>query len=249
MKEKMKLTKLNQIIAIEKTAKANSEAGFTASYHRAQKSDLFAGLTKVYQPLKEDGTQLPGEKRIVQATVPGIIGDIQASLEGLFDLTATKDTANGHAKANIVVGDVVVAEQVPVSTLLWLEKKLVDLKTVLGKLPVLDSADVWAFDGGMGLYRSEPVSTMRQQKVPKFITIAPATDKHAAQVVRETEDVFEGTWTTTKLSGAIPASRREQLLAQVTELQVAVKVAREEANSMTVTDVRIGARILGYLFR
>ena len=129
------------------------------------------------------------------------------------------------------------------------EKKLVDVKTFISKLPVLDPAESWIYNPGTGYWHSAPLETMRQIKKPVFLTVAVATDKHQAQVVRETEDVFTGKWTTTKLSGAIPATRRDALLAQVNELTEAVKRAREEANSMTITDVNIGADILSYLFR
>jgi hypothetical protein len=44
------------------------------------------------------------------------------------------------AKADIKVGDAVIARDVPVTYLIWLEKQLVEMATVVGKLPVLDNA-------------------------------------------------------------------------------------------------------------
>ena len=243
------MTKLNQIIAVEKTVKANTENAFTAACHLAQKPDLFSGLTKVYEPLVEDDVQLPGERKLVQAKVGSLLGDVVSALTRQFDLTATKDTANGSASADIVVNGTVLAANVPVTTLLWVEKRLVDIKAFISKLPVLDPAETWTFDNSNGYFASAPLETMRQIKKPVFLTVAPATDKHQAQVVRETEDVFTGKWTTTKLSGAIPTTRRDALLAACNELMEAVKVAREKANSADVTDVHIGESILGYLFR
>lgn len=243
------MTRLNQLIAVEKTVKANTETAFTKAYRTAEKADLFSGLTKVYEPLVEDDVTLPGEKKLVQARVDDLLDGIRALLVRQIDLTVTKDTANGSAAADIVVDGTVIAERVPVTTLLWIEKKLVDVKTFVSKLPVLDPADTWTYDTGNGYYASAPLVTMRQAKEPRFITVHPGTDKIPAQVVRETEDVFKGKWTTTKLSGAIPATRRDALLAKVNELAEAVKRAREEANSVTIEDIRIGDGILGYLFR
>jgi hypothetical protein len=242
-------TQLHKIIAVEKTVKANTENAFTKAYHLAQKTDLFAGLTKVYEPLVEDDVRLPGEQKLVQVRVSDLVDDVQAALIRQIDLTATKDTANGTATADIVVNGTVLATDVPVVTLLWIEKRLVDVKTFISKLPVLDPADTWSFDTGNGYYASAPLETMRQIKKPVFITVSPGSDKIAAQVVRETEDVPTGRWTTTKLSGAIPAARRDTLIAQVNELIEAVKVARQEANSVSVDDVRIGTALIGYLFR
>lgn len=242
-------TQLHKIIAVEKTVKTATENAFTSAYHLAQKPDQFAGLTKVYRPLIEDDVVLPGERKLIQARVSDLVDGVQAALIRQFDLTATKDTANGNAKADITLNGTVVARNVPVTTLLWIEKRLVDIKTFVSKLPVLDPSDTWDFDADNGYYASAPLKTMRQVKEAKFITVAKATDKHAEQVVRETEDVFKGEWTTTKLSAAIPATRRDQLLTQVDEMIVAVKLAREEANSISVDDVRIGTEVIGYMFR
>ena len=57
-----------------------------------------------------------------------------------------------------------------------------------------------------------------------------------------------GTWTLTKCSGAVPASRVSVLLDRIDTLAVAVKQAREEANSVDVTDVHIGKTVLDHLF-
>jgi hypothetical protein len=62
------------------------------------------------------------------------------------------------------------------------------------------------------------------------------------------EDVWVGTWTTTKFSGAIPAATRNAMLERVRKLADAVKTAREEANSIDVRAHKIGAAVLGYVF-
>jgi len=77
--------------------------------------------------------------------------------------------------------------------------------------------------------------------------LAEATDHHPAQVTVWHEDVIVGTWTTTKLSGALPASRVAELLGRVTALHDAVRHAREEANCAPARDVKIGKLILDYV--
>src|SRR5687768_3534152 len=156
------MTKLNQIIAVEKTVKANTENAFTKTLRTAEKADLFSGLTKVYEPLVEDDVTLPGEKKLVQARVGDLLNDVQDLLVRQFDLTATKDTANGSAAADIVVNGLVIATMVPVTTLLWIEKKLVDVKTFISRLPILDPAESWTYNTGTGYWQSAPLETMRQ---------------------------------------------------------------------------------------
>jgi hypothetical protein len=78
--------------------------------------------------------------------------------------------------------------------------------------------------------------------------LAEATDKHPAQVQVFTEDVLVGYWTKTEFSGALSAERVNEISTRLDELRTAVKFAREEANTIDVTDVHYGAAILDYLF-
>src|SRR4029453_1812160 len=92
-------------------------------------------------------------------------------------------------------------------------KKLGDLQnSLLRSLPVLDPADDGNLDENQGVSKSEPVPTGRTKKVPRAFEKAKATDKHPAQVEVFTEDIPVGTWTTTKLPGAFPESRKADLL-------------------------------------
>lgn len=242
------MTRLNQVIGLEKGVKAAADAALAKAQHDAQKPDLFAGLVRTYEPLDEDGYVLPSESKKVAAKVPHMVTDVRGALERLFDLTLTKDTANTVAKADIRVGDAVLARDVPVTTLLWLEKQLVSLRAFIGKLPVTDVADDWVWDPDNEVFRSATVKTMRSRKVEDFIVVVPPTDKHPAHVEKVTKDVPEGTWSTTKLSGAISPSQRDKWLAQVTAVIEAVQTAREQANMVEVVDARMGKAILDFVF-
>jgi len=247
LKEK-KMTKLNQIIALDKGVRANLERVVTNAYHQLQKTEAFTGLAKYYEPLVEEEFVYPPDNKKVTAKAPAIITDLQAAWERLFDLTLTKDSTNQQAKADIMVGGVTLATDVPVSTLIWLEKRLVDVKTVLAKMPVTDVAKDWSWDSDHQVWRSTQVKTLRQKKLDEYITVAPATDKHAAQVVKATKDVPEGHWFTTELSGALSPQQRDVYLAKVAQLTEAVKTAREQANMTEVTDRTMGNSILSFVF-
>ena len=136
----------------------------------------------------------------------------------------------------------------PVSYLLFLEKQLTDLHTFVKKLPLLDAAEDWSFDGSADCWRTEPVRTIRTKKVPRNHVKAEATEKHPAQVEVYYEDIPVGYWTTVKFSGALPAKRVNELLDRVEKLQHAVKFAREEANNLEITDQHVGEVVFGYLF-
>lgn len=242
------MAKLNQIIAVEKGAKSTLENEITRVYHLIQRSEVFNGITREYQPKDDEGETLPSEGTNVIANVEELVQAFSISMTKLFDITATKTQANTLAKANVVVDGTIILADMPVELLLFLEKRLADVKTFLSKLPVLDPAQKWELDGSAGVYKTPPVTTHRSKKVPFNHVKAPATDKHPAQVDVLFEDVTVGFWNTTKFSGAAPATQIKEWKDRVAKLQAAVQMAREEANSMTVEDVAIGQKVFTHIF-
>lgn len=167
----------------------------------------------------------------------------------LFAITLEKDSTNLSALADIVVDDVVLLNNVPVPYLLFLEKQLTDIRTVIIKLPVLDPAEDWHYDDTVGAWASAPVETTRTKKIPRNHVKAAATDKHPAQVELFYEDVVVGYWKTIKFSGAVRQKRVTELLAKVEKVQKAVKFAREQANNTeVVVDSNSSRRILDFIF-
>lgn len=244
------MTKLNAIIAVEKTAKSEGEKALTNAYQNVQKAPLLSGISRSYQPRDEEGDALPSENELVQINVESVLSEVSEGLTRLFDVTLTKESGNTEARADVVVDGTTVLTDIPVGYLLFLEKKLVDLKTFVSKLPVLDPSIRWHEDETQeaGVWSSEAVKTIRTKKVPRNHVKAEATDKHPAQVEIFTEDQIVGDWTTVKFSGAIPAARRAELVSRVNKLADAVKVAREEANSTDVANRTAGAAVFGFLF-
>jgi len=243
------MTRLNQIIAAEGGSKKRAEQQITETYQYLQKDDLFAGLTRVYSPVADDGERLPSETKIVQRTADEAYSTMSESWVDLFDLTLTKDAANMAATADIIVDGSILVEAVPVTTLLFLEKRLVDVRTVISETPTLDPAFVWTeSDSGEGQYQAESTETARTKKIPKNHVKSEATDKHPAQVETYHEDVVVGTWSAQKFSGAIPARTRTELMSRVTKLINAVKFAREEANSNEIVEQQMGEALMNYVF-
>lgn len=242
------MTKLNQIIAVEKGVKSKSYSELTEAHHAVQKQALLAGIARTYQPKDEEGELLPPESTRVQIKAEEILRQTAANLTRLFDITATKDWANCEARADVSVDGRVLVRDVPVSYLLFLEKQLSDLATFVKKLPVLDASESWTHDASTDSWKTDPVRTARSKKVPRNHVKAEATEKHPAQVELYYEDVTVGYWTTTKFSGALPAQRVNELAERVDKLGQAVKFAREEANAHEVTDQRAGESVFGYLF-
>lgn len=240
-------TKLCQIIAVEKSAKNKAHTGLTEVYQKVQKPALLTGISRTYRPKDELGEQLPAEATKVQLSAQSVLQDAAKLMTELFDVTATKDYGNCTAVADVVLGETTIAKAVPVTYLLFLEKKLVDVHTLVSKLPVLDSSEEWTYEANVGCFASKPSETTRTKKVFVPLVLAPATDKHPAQVKEGFEDQVVGFWKTVKFSGALPAQKVADILDRVEKLQRAVKFAREECNSIEVTQQKVGEKLFNFL--
>jgi len=239
--------KLNQILAIEKGIKDRVHKSAAELYHAAQKPTLFNGFTKEYRPINEQSEVYAPQRQRVQINAEDAIRRDLESQKELIDVTATKDFANQVAKADIVIDGNVVVKDAPATFILWLEKRVEDIRTFITHLPVLDESEDWVVDVNTSLYKSGQITTHRTQKVSEPIVLYPATDKHPAQTQLITKDVLVGFWDEVKLSGALPVPRKKLILERVEKLYRAVKVAREAANMADAPKQDVGSALLDFL--
>lgn len=242
------MTKLNEIVAVANGAKSAAESALKNAYHSVQKEELFNGIRRNYQTLDESGEVLPSESKIVQMTAGQVIRELSNVWTQMVDVVATQETGNAVAKAPVIVDGKTILEDVPVTVLIFLEKKLTDLHTLVGKIPVLCTGETWSKDVSTDLWQSTEAITHRTKKLQKPIVLYDATPEHPAQTQLVTEDVLVGHWHTTKLSGATPAVARTNALNKINKLKNAVICAREQANSAEVENVQMGNAIFAYLF-
>lgn len=243
------MPRLHQILAIEGTTKAETNRAITDAYQRLQKGPLLSGISKTYAPLAEDGDRYPSESTLVQVVAKSVLDDVKGQFNKLFDLTATKDFGNMTATADVVLLDgTVLIEKAPATYLLWLEKQLTDLSTVVRKLPVLDPSEVWSWSDEAACYVTQPAETAKSKKVPRVLSKAKATDKHPEQVEVWQEDIVVGYWSTTKFSGALQAKEVQDMFERIQEVRDAVKIARSTANETEVESRKIAGTLLTYIF-
>ncbi len=240
--------KLNQTIAVVNGKKTQCQKAITEVYHKLQKDALIKGIARTYKPKDEDGDKLPSESKQVQYRVQDGLQAAAEALTELFDVIATQEYANTGAKADVLVNGEALIKGVPVTYLMFLEKQLVDIHTLVDKLPTLDPGEEWLFNDATNSWATKAAETIRTKKVPRNHVLAEATKEHPAQVQVFTEDVVAGYWTTINYSGAIPETLKVRLLTRVKQLQEGVKRAREQANSIDVTEQHIGKPVFEYLF-
>lgn len=245
------MAKLNQIVAVEKGEKLAVNKETAPLFHAAKNAALFHGLTKTYEPRDEDGAVYPDETVPVQRTVVDLLEAFAKPSTRLLDVISTKENANTEARADVRVDGETIIEQAPVSFLLQLEKYLQqEVRGLLVSLPTLDTAQSWeaSESGDRGVSETPVTQRHKNKKITRPMVLAPATDKHPAQVQLVNEDILEGYWNEKRFSGAVSGSRKQELIERVDKLINAVKFAREEANGITVTDKPVGAAVFGYLF-
>lgn len=244
-------TLLNQILGVRKGVNSTAGKRFTEIHRDTLKAQLVNGLTRQYTPKDDDGDVLPGEYQKVQVKIDDLNAELIQVLARQIDVNATVDAANQVAVADIVIpggAGPFTIPKVPVTTLMWLEKQLNELKAYIEKLPVLDPSVNWDFDAQAGIFKSDIVTTHRTSKVAKPIVMYPATPQHAAQTQLITEDVITGYWASQRLSAALPADVIKGMADRLNILKEAVVVAREKANTTPVTNVTMGEVLLNFVF-
>jgi hypothetical protein len=243
------MPKLNQINAVMTARKGEAEKLITELYKLIQKETLFTGRERTYRPLDEvNGQKLPPESQRVQQRADDLIRQARDKWAELWNLVLTQDTGNQSAKADIVVDGRTILANVPVTSLLFLDKQVNDLETFVSKLPTPDPAEEWSHDPNSGLLRSRATESIRTSKEPTVIVKYDATKEHPAQTELFTKDVPVGTWNQILYSGCIGADRKNALLGRIRKLQDAIKVAKEQANLLEVERQKGADALLAFVF-
>lgn len=249
-----KSLKLNQVISIENQVRTRTKAELTEIHKANQKPGSFNGHARKFEPRDDDpnsatGERLPDENQNIQAYVQDILNKSAEKWARAFDIVAMRDWGNQKARCSVEVDGKVLIEDAPVTYLLYLEKQLQDVHTFAMSLPVLDQSEKWAeHDNQQKVFVTDRSGQARNKPITRAMVLYPHSEQHPAQVKEVQENVFAGTWWTTKYSAAIPAQRKAEILARVVKLQEAVKFARERANEVDVEDKRIGHAVFSHLF-
>lgn len=251
------MSKLHEILAVEgdreKTAKAIQEETSVAFY---KKEHLFEGFTRSLKMLVDNETNAAleaaeKEVSIVTETVPSKLEYMAQRMVGWFDVTLQKDVANSKAVADIVVEGKKIAEKVPATYLLALEKRLAKLRPVYLSLPTLDPDKLWVPDATAALENTwrtqDPVITKKTAKTIKHKVLYEATDRHPAQIKEYSEEDITGTYEKNSMSGKITPANKATMLHRLDVLTEAVKRARMRANGQEIEDVRIGQSLFDYI--
>ena len=249
------MTKLHELLAVQGNLNGQATKTRTGLMETFQKKrHLFEKKLKTFTPKTEEGGAVAvEEQQDIQTTVVSEIDWLQKHLVKMLNVGYQVDMANREAKADIVTEDgETLAKDVPTTTLLWLEKRAVEIKDLIESIPTLDPAKGFQADAdaGKGIYKAREVQKMRRQKMKKVYVKYDATDKHPAQTELVDEDVPVGTISEQEWSALITPALKADLLNNAEMLFRAITKARSKANEHEIdTDGKqIGAELLDYVF-
>jgi hypothetical protein len=249
------MAKLHELLAVQSNLSGQATKKRTdliATFEKRR--HLFEETRKTFTPNDELEKPQVEEQKDIQSTVIGQITWIRPALTKALDVAYQIDVANTEAKADVVTedGDILLKE-VPATTLLQLEKRVVEWKDLIQAIPTLDPAKGFQADEarGKGYYKARDVTKPRTKKVPDVITLAPATKEHPAQVQLISVDKPVGTILEQEWSSLITPAIKADLLDRVETLLRAVSKARSKANDHAVdtNGKKIGAELLDFVFQ
>jgi hypothetical protein len=239
--------KLHQVIATEGQTAGGYTKIVAETKHVFKGADHLNGISKVYTPKEEGGQPMPSEKKEVVTTVGRRLKWNEAFAVKLFDHELTRDQTNCIAKSDLNCGSIAIKDA-PATFLLVFEKRLMVLREAYDAIPTLDMSFQWEPQNeGSDIMKTGPIVTNRTEKTIVPLLMAPATDKHPAQIEKLPKDILVGTWETYQFSGRITPELKAELLLRIDRLIEAVRDARMQANNAEVIDGKIGDQVFKYL--
>lgn len=224
----------------------------------SNKSHLFRKKVVTFKSNQEGVVAVTESQSDIQTTLKKELEWVSGFLAKSMDVGYQIDIGNTQAKADLVVEDssgktVLEVKNLPATSLLQLEKHLLQVRELALSIPTLDPAQGFEPDKASekGVWKAREVTKNRTKKVKKVLVLAPATDKHPAQVQPYDDDEVVGTLLEQEWSALTTPALKSEVLNRCDTLIQQVKKARSRANSieLDVTGNKIGKQLLDYVFQ
>lgn len=246
------MSKMHELLAVESDIQGTFKVA-TDEIKKVfnDKAAIFQGFNRRLIPFDDsDKTAYPEENQVMTTTVDEKLDYYANYVTKLFDVMIQKETTNQTAVADLVVGDKVLATNVPATCLLGLETRLKEVRAVYADIPTLQVGIDWelAEDIGKGVFKMRyPEERLRTEQKFKSQVLYEATQHHPAQVEKWQEQVPTGKFVKKVWCGMITPGRKSELLGRIDTLIRAVKKARQRANMADVPKVNIGKVLMNFI--
>jgi len=244
--------KLHQLLAVE----SDLNSAYQNVLNETQtvfekKANLFFGAVKSLRMFDEnDKTKYTNEHQQLATTVPKRLAYTKDFITNYLDALLQKESTNQLAKADLVVNGIEIAKDVPATFLLGLEKRLTAIRAVYKVIPTLTQGTAWEVDESMGSDAYKAIHTDKKFKTKKGFmhkVLYEATKEHPAQIEKWEEVENVGEYSIDTWCGMISSADKADILKRIDNLIIAVKKARQSANSCDVVKATIGSKIMNYI--
>lgn len=246
---------LHELLAVEQgLAETANRVTKDTTKNLSEKRSLYEGMIKEHVIFDEGLQHLKQatEQKEVQSTVDEQIDYMSDELSKYYDVVYQKEVANQAAKADVMIGDVVIYKDVPAIVLLGMEKKLNSLLAVYNAIPTLDTAKSWEVAEGYAkenVFKAKfPEERQHTVTAKSWKEISPSTEHHPAQLKEVESTTQVGKYIINNFSGAITSLDKAERIQRLTALVRAVKEARQRANNAeVVTSTGFGKALFDYV--
>lgn len=246
---------MHQLLAVEKdlVGKANAILEETLRTFKDKAVEFYTGRIKTYKPFDDaDRDLLPPDTKELVDTVPAKLKYTFDAVADEYDFLLQKEATNTTAKADLVVDGVTIGTNLPATFLLTLEKRLEKIRQVVLNAPTLPNGLKWVPDTqkGADIFKlADPLVAYRTKKYSVPFVLAPATDKHAAQVQKEEKTETIGAYSEMQYDSRVTSAYKSQLLGQVDKLLLATRKAVRVANDVEASTATIGTKIFSFILK
>lgn len=246
------MSELHEILAVEQSLAKTSDKLCSESKRTLAKPTLFQGvirdLTMFDQAMKHENTH---EEQELTTTVDENLEYIFPHIKSYWDCVLMKDATNQIAKADIVINDVVLAENVPATFLLGMESKLASFRKVLEDIPTLAPGIKWTSDpdAKKGAFKTEvPTESFKTEKQIEFRIVTEPTQYHPAEIRELHKNANVGKYITQGWSGTLTPANKADKLNRLDTLLHAVKRARQRANKADIVKRELAMDLINYIY-
>ena len=239
--------KLHELLAVETDLTNRAKSVLAQAVNRFGDITNYVGQQRRYQPLEDGGQPFPNEDKMLPGTVDKELSLVFGAFGQWLNASIQKEVTNQSTNADVIIDGNVLIKGIPTPALLNLESKLAELGKVLKNIPVNDPALNWSWSEDINGYISDPRITYRTEKQLAAKVLYEATEHHPAQVKEYTFDERVGEWTTVIQSGALQLAEKREILQRWEKLTLAVKQARQRANDIETSNVKVSEAIINYL--
>ena len=245
-------TKLHEILSIEGMLDKTAKKLVQSSKKQFGKENLFNGQTRKLEMFDEKDARLNvSETMKLETTVDKNLNYALKAVSKYWDAVVQKDAANQEAKADVTVGGAVILKDVPSTTLLGLETKVSELRSLFESIPTLPTGINWERNEAdePGIYRTrEDVKQAKTENDVGFRVLYEATKEHPAQIEKFKVVNTIGMYSTSRVSSMYTAHFKAKMLENIDTLIAAIKKARQRANTVNIdTTKHIGDSLINFI--